>query len=255
MSLGTHLPYFPLWLRGQGFSCRADRHHPGGADVPARGDDAAAHRAGRPGEGPGQCLYRAGRRHHWCFPPAISCTPTYAMVLAVSLALTVVWTPHSPIADSLALSGVRRFGSNYTAMRIWGSISYLCANVAGGFILAWTSAAGRAGDHLRVACRRARRRPAGAAARPAAQGLAAFGDRDPAFGAEPAQSAISSISPSASASSPPAMPFSTASYRSTGSRSASATRSSACCGPGAWSPKSACSWFSTAFSAPSRSSR
>ncbi|TIQ16362.1 MAG: MFS transporter, partial [Mesorhizobium sp.] len=39
-------------------------------------------------------------------------TPTCAIVLAVSLALTVVWTPHSPIADSLALSGVRRFGSN-----------------------------------------------------------------------------------------------------------------------------------------------
>ena len=60
------------------------------------------------------------------------------MVLAVSLALTIVWTPHSPIADSLALSGVRRFGSNYTSMRKWGSISYLCANVAGGFILAAT---------------------------------------------------------------------------------------------------------------------
>ena len=36
------------------------------------------------------------------------------MVLAVSLALSVVWTPHGPLADSLALSGVRRFGSNYT---------------------------------------------------------------------------------------------------------------------------------------------
>lgn len=67
-------------------------------------------------------------------------TPTYAMVLAVSLALAVVWTPHSPIADSLALSGVRRFGSNYASMRKWGSISYLCANLAGGFILSVTGA-------------------------------------------------------------------------------------------------------------------
>ncbi|WP_315920089.1 MFS transporter [Mesorhizobium sp. SP-1A] len=64
--------------------------------------------------------------------------PSYATVLAVSLVLAVVWTPHSPIADSLALSGVRRFGSNYPAMRIWGSISFLCANLAGGFILAAT---------------------------------------------------------------------------------------------------------------------
>lgn len=66
--------------------------------------------------------------------------PTYATVLAVSLLLAAVWTPHSPIADSLALSGVRRFGANYTAMRIWGSISFLLANLAGGFILAATGA-------------------------------------------------------------------------------------------------------------------
>ena len=64
--------------------------------------------------------------------------PAYVMVLAVSLALTVVWTPQSPIADSLALSGVRRFGSKYTGMRIWGSISFLLANLAGGLILART---------------------------------------------------------------------------------------------------------------------
>lgn len=64
--------------------------------------------------------------------------PTYAVVLAVSLALAVVWTPHSPLADSLALSGVRRFGSNYARMRIWGSLAFLSANLAGGVILAQT---------------------------------------------------------------------------------------------------------------------
>ncbi len=66
--------------------------------------------------------------------------PGYAIVLVVSLVLAVVWTPHSTIADSLAVSGVRRFGSNYAGMRIWGSISYLCANLAGGFILAASGA-------------------------------------------------------------------------------------------------------------------
>lgn len=66
--------------------------------------------------------------------------PGYVLVLAVSLALAVVWTPHSTIADSIALSGVRRYGANYTGMRIWGSISFLFANLAGGFILAKTGA-------------------------------------------------------------------------------------------------------------------
>ena len=37
----------------------------------------------------------------------------------------IFWTLHSPLADSLALSGVRRFGSSYPAMRIWGSIAFL----------------------------------------------------------------------------------------------------------------------------------
>ena len=62
--------------------------------------------------------------------------PTYVIVLAVSLALHVAWTPQSPLADSLALSGVRRFGSSYPAMRIWGSIAFLCANLVGGVMLA-----------------------------------------------------------------------------------------------------------------------
>ncbi|MEQ1952454.1 MFS transporter [Mesorhizobium sp. CN2-181] len=65
--------------------------------------------------------------------------PTYLVVLAVSLALAAAWTPHSPLADSLALSGVRRFGSNYTRMRIWGSIAFLCGNLGGGLILSLTS--------------------------------------------------------------------------------------------------------------------
>lgn len=65
--------------------------------------------------------------------------PAYGVVLAVSLALSVVWTPHGPLADSLALSGVRRFGSNYASMRIWGSVAFLGANLVGGIILSWTS--------------------------------------------------------------------------------------------------------------------
>lgn len=64
--------------------------------------------------------------------------PTYAIVMLVSLLLQVAWTPHSPMADSVALSGVRRFGCSYTGMRIWGSISYFAANLFGGVILSWT---------------------------------------------------------------------------------------------------------------------
>jgi PPP family 3-phenylpropionic acid transporter len=53
--------------------------------------------------------------------------------------LAVVWTPQSPLADSLALSGVRRFASSYPRMRIWGSLMFLIASFVGGMILAATS--------------------------------------------------------------------------------------------------------------------
>lgn len=62
--------------------------------------------------------------------------PTYLTMLVVSLAFAVAWPPQATIADSVALSGVRRFGSVYANMRIWGSISFLCANFVGGVILA-----------------------------------------------------------------------------------------------------------------------
>ena len=74
------------------------------------------------------------------FRPIAAAEPTYLVVLAVSLVLTIAWTPQSPLADSLALSGVRRFGSAYAGMRICGSISFLCANLGGGYVLSYTGA-------------------------------------------------------------------------------------------------------------------
>jgi len=65
-------------------------------------------------------------------------TPTYVLVLVVSLLFAIFLTPIPPLADSLALSGVRRYGSNYTRMRIWGSAAFLAANFCGGLVLSWT---------------------------------------------------------------------------------------------------------------------
>lgn len=56
-------------------------------------------------------------------------------VLALSLALTIVWAPQIPIADSIAVSGVRRYQSNYPFMRVWGSISFLAMNLLAGLLI------------------------------------------------------------------------------------------------------------------------
>lgn len=138
VSTGINLPYFPLWLEAGGF------------DAEQIAVILAAPMFLRVFTTPLLTAYADRARDRVnvllllvgssvVFSCGFYLPPSYGLVLVVSLALSVVWTPHGPLADSLALSGVRRFGSNYTRMRIWGSISFLCANFLGGVILAWTS--------------------------------------------------------------------------------------------------------------------
>jgi MFS transporter, PPP family, 3-phenylpropionic acid transporter len=137
--LGIHLPYFPLWLEAKGFDAGqiavilAAPMFLRVVTTPfitALADE-AKDRAN---------VLIVLVASALAFSAGYFLEPTYVVVLGVSLALTVVWTPHSPLADSLALSGVRRFRSSYPSMRIWGSAAFLCANLGGGVVLAWTSA-------------------------------------------------------------------------------------------------------------------
>ncbi|MCX7303355.1 MAG: MFS transporter [Hyphomicrobiales bacterium] len=139
LPLGIHLPYFPLWLEANGFTAEqigivlaapmflrvvttpimttmADR-------AKDRADILVA-------VGAASVVLSLGY-----FLP-----PSYGVVLAVSVLLAIFWTPHSPLADSIALSGVRRFGASYPRMRIWGSLMFLAGSFLGGLVLAATSA-------------------------------------------------------------------------------------------------------------------
>ena len=216
---------FPALARSQGFRCRADRHHPCRTDVPARRHHADDHRHGRPGKRPGQCADRA------CRPLRSSLSLGYFLPAdlraraAVSLALTVFWTPHSPLADLLALSGVRRFGSSYPRMRIWGSLTFLAASFVGRHDARRHQRRRRAGDDLVRASRgrwpppSSRRALAGRAARCRCR-QPSCRKRRRSF-----STAISCSSWQASASSTPATVSSSVSSRSTGRASASATPS------------------------------
>ncbi|MGB8819198.1 MAG: MFS transporter [Rhizobiaceae bacterium] len=64
----------------------------------------------------------------------------YWGILVVIMILAAFWSPQVPIADSIALSGVRRYGIDYPSVRIWGSVLFLCTNVAAGLIIQRTSA-------------------------------------------------------------------------------------------------------------------
>ncbi|MCA0276512.1 MAG: MFS transporter [Proteobacteria bacterium] len=137
--MGVHLPYFPLWLEAKGFDPEQIAIILSApmflrvitTPLIAAMADKAKDRAS-------VLIFLAASS--LAISLGYFLEPAYLTVLVVSLALSVVWTPHSPIADSLALSGVRRFGSDYAAMRIWGSIAFLGGSLAAGFILSWTGA-------------------------------------------------------------------------------------------------------------------
>jgi PPP family 3-phenylpropionic acid transporter len=131
---GIHLPYFPLWLEAKGFgageialmlSAPMFLRVVTTPFITAMADE-AKDRANV------LILLIAAAL---AVSLGFFLQPTYLVVLTASLALAVAWTPHSPLSDSLALSGVRRFGSVYPGMRIWGSIAFLAANLGGGFFL------------------------------------------------------------------------------------------------------------------------
>jgi hypothetical protein len=136
LPMGIHLPYFPLWLEHVGFGAREI-----GIVLAApmflrvvttllitASADRARDRAN-------VLLVLSVSTLALSFGYLLP--PGYLLILGVSLALAVVWTPHAPIADSLALSGVRRFGSDYSRMRVWGSTAFLVANFGGGFLLSF----------------------------------------------------------------------------------------------------------------------
>ena len=56
-------------------------------------------------------------------------------ILIVSLMLAPPWTSQVPLADTIALSGVRRYGADFARMRVWGSISFLLTSFVGGVFI------------------------------------------------------------------------------------------------------------------------
>lgn len=138
LPLGISIPYFPLWLEAKGFGPEEIAVILSApiflrvvtTPVITSMADRARDRAN---------VLIAISAAAFLLSLGYFVTPTYWVVLAVTLAINIFWTPQSPLGDSLALSGVRRFGSSYPRMRIWGSLTFLVSNFFGGVILAATN--------------------------------------------------------------------------------------------------------------------
>lgn len=138
--MGIHLPYFPLWLEGRGFSASEIAivlsspmfFRIAATPIVTAIADRSSDRA---------LVLIAVVAATLLISFGYFLDLGHFGVVLVSIALAVVWAPHASLADSLAVSGVRRFGADYSRMRIWGSISFLTANILGGTVLAYYGAA------------------------------------------------------------------------------------------------------------------
>lgn len=59
-------------------------------------------------------------------------TTGFWWILGVTILMNLFLNPVMPLVDAIAMSGVRRYGANYGRIRIWGSLIFIIANLAGG---------------------------------------------------------------------------------------------------------------------------
>lgn len=65
---------------------------------------------------------------------ALFAAESFWPVLIVYSLQGIVHSPYMPIADAIALSGVRRWNFDYGKMRFWGSLAFILATMAGGWL-------------------------------------------------------------------------------------------------------------------------
>jgi PPP family 3-phenylpropionic acid transporter len=59
----------------------------------------------------------------------------FVAILAAYAVATAVLAPVLPFADALALRGLRKHIASYGSVRLWGSVTFIVANVGGGLLL------------------------------------------------------------------------------------------------------------------------
>ncbi|NBN63500.1 MFS transporter [Pannonibacter tanglangensis] len=67
-------------------------------------------------------------------------TDSYLATLIAISGLMIFWAPIIPLADAYALDVVRRLGGQYGRMRLWGSVAFIVGNLAGGWLISFSTA-------------------------------------------------------------------------------------------------------------------
>lgn len=131
---GTHLPFFPVWLKAVG------------VDAAWIGIINALPAITRFTTLP-QVTAFAEKRHAIRAGIMVAVLATAIGFTAVGLqqqplalflvyALTcIMWTPTMPLTDAYALRGVARYGLNYGPLRLWGSAAFAAGSLACGYLV------------------------------------------------------------------------------------------------------------------------
>lgn len=131
---GIQLPFFPVWLDELGFepwqislllALPLLVRIPAAPAILAAADRSRDRALALIAVSLACCVFSAGFLFTSVFWPLLILT----ILLGIGVAAQV------PLTDSIMLSGVRRYGSDYARMRVWGSIAFLAANLAGGYAI------------------------------------------------------------------------------------------------------------------------
>jgi PPP family 3-phenylpropionic acid transporter len=66
---------------------------------------------------------------------ALSLSSGFWSILLCSIAFALAWTTIMPLAETIALSGVKGAGLDYGRMRLWGSLTFIASTLVGGSIV------------------------------------------------------------------------------------------------------------------------
>lgn len=132
--LGTHLPFFPVWLRAVGLDASwigliiAVPAVTRFTVLPLVTSLAERRHALRGGMILTACATAAGFA-------AIGCQSSAWPIFLLYIATACPWTPMLPLTDAYALGGVTRYGLDYGRLRLWGSAAFAMGALACGYLV------------------------------------------------------------------------------------------------------------------------
>jgi len=139
--LGLQLPYLPLWLESRGLSATQISVILAIPLVVRLGaTPAMAFIADRlPGRGLAILIYSAAAAALFL---AYHLPGGFWTIAGVTVAVSIFLNPLMPITEATAMRGARLYNVDYGRIRLWGSVSFICANLVGGAIVARTGGPG-----------------------------------------------------------------------------------------------------------------